>query len=65
VTYGDSKLGVGGARQQPSELLCGGSTLESQTTKVRHSQAKVPHFPSLMDFLTLWKPYSSPKRITS
>src|SRR5258708_33838988 len=24
-----------------------------------------PHFPSLMDFLILWKAYSSPKRITS
>lgn len=24
-----------------------------------------PHFPSLMDFLVLWKAYSSPKRITS
>jgi len=24
-----------------------------------------PYFPSLMDFLILWKAYSSPKRITS
>jgi len=33
VTYGDSKLGMGGARQQPSELLCGGNNLQARWFK--------------------------------
>ena len=32
---------------------------------MRSSQNQSSHFPSLMDFLTLWKTHSSSKRITS
>jgi hypothetical protein len=45
------------------------AALRRQHSRVANNESEElpsqsPHFPSLMDFLNLWKPYSSPKRIT-
>src|SRR5258708_31381478 len=46
------------------------AALQRQHSRVVNNESEElpnqsPHFPSLMDFLILWKAYSSPKRITS
>ena len=62
--------GVINLRSLLAPMAWSNAALRRQHSRVVNNESEElpnqsPHFPSLMDFLILWKAYSSPKRITS